>query len=183
VKIALIGSHGVGKTTLCYGLAARLKRRDIALEVVHEVARRCPLPLNQQTTTAAQSWILHNQVAEEIVAESRYPVVICDRCVLDNYVYLLLSSGPQKGLEELVDQWMASYSLLVHVPVIEAPRPDGLRALDPSFQRQVDERLLQEIAERGISVLSLPGDERPRWVELLENIVVSHFGPAQLALF
>ena len=24
-KLAFIGSHGVGKTTLCYGLAARLK--------------------------------------------------------------------------------------------------------------------------------------------------------------
>ena len=32
-KIAFIGSHGVGKTTLAFGLAARLKARDISLEV------------------------------------------------------------------------------------------------------------------------------------------------------
>ncbi len=67
-KIAFIGSHGVGKTTLCYGLAARLKARDVAVEVVHEVARRCPLPINEETSVAAQSWILHTQIAEELVA-------------------------------------------------------------------------------------------------------------------
>ena len=39
-KIAFIGTHGVGKTTLCYGLASRLKRRDVSIDVVHEVARR-----------------------------------------------------------------------------------------------------------------------------------------------
>ena len=70
-KIAFIGSHGVGKTTLAYGLAARLKRRDFDLEVVVEVARRCPLPLNEETTVEAQSWIwCELGLAEE---ESRNP--------------------------------------------------------------------------------------------------------------
>ena len=78
LKVAFIGSHGVGKTTLCYGLAARLKRRDVALEIVHEVARRCPLPINSVTTAEAQRWILHTQIAEEILAAARYPVVLCE---------------------------------------------------------------------------------------------------------
>ena len=68
LKVAFIGTHGVGKTTLCYGLAARLKARDVALEIVHEVARRCPLPINEATTVAAQAWILHTQIGEELVA-------------------------------------------------------------------------------------------------------------------
>src|SRR3954453_16742232 len=89
LKIAFIGSHGVGKTTLCYGLAARLKRRDGGVEVVHEVARRCPLPINQETSIAAQSWILHSQIAEELVAQARYPVVIWDRRAPATYAYVL----------------------------------------------------------------------------------------------
>jgi len=119
-KIAFIGTHGVGKTTLCYGLAARLKTRDVGVEVVHEVARRSPLPINEETSVAAQSWILHTQIAEELVAMARYTTVICDRSVLDNYTYLLLSAGRQEGLEQLVETWMRSYDLLVHVPVIES---------------------------------------------------------------
>lgn len=53
VKLAFIGSHGVGKTTLCYELAARLKRQDRNVELVMEVARRCPLPINRETTLPA----------------------------------------------------------------------------------------------------------------------------------
>ena len=79
MKIALIGSHGVGKTTLCFELAARLKRRNIDVEIVREVARRCPLPINLDTTVGAQEWILHSQIALEIEAAARHDVVLCDR--------------------------------------------------------------------------------------------------------
>ncbi len=70
-KVAFIGTHGVGKTTLAYGLASRLKRRDVNLEVVVEVARRCPLPLNEGTTLEAQAWILHAQIASPSCAAAR----------------------------------------------------------------------------------------------------------------
>ena len=70
-KIAFVGSHGVGKTTLCYGLAARLKAKDLSLDVVGEVARRCPLPINRATTLFAQGWILHTQIADELLASAR----------------------------------------------------------------------------------------------------------------
>ena len=68
MKVALIGSHGVGKTTLSFELAARLKHRNLDVDVVREVARRCPLPINLETTLPAQQWILHTQIVEEIVA-------------------------------------------------------------------------------------------------------------------
>lgn len=182
-KIAFIGSHGVGKTTLCYGLAARLKTRDVAVEVVHEVARRCPLPINEETSVAAQSWILHTQIAEELAAQSRYPAVICDRSVLDNYVYLLLSSGRHEPLEPLVESWMRSYDLLVHVPVIERPSPDGIRSSSPAFQLAVEERLARELADRGISALHLAPDGRSGWLDAVEQEVWEHHvGPMQLPL-
>ena len=74
MKFAFIGTHGVGKTTLCFELAALLKKRDRIVEMVHEVARFCPLPINRETTTDAQSWILHTEIAEELVAENKaYP--------------------------------------------------------------------------------------------------------------
>jgi len=181
-KIAFIGSHGVGKTTLCYGLAARLKKRDVSLDVVHEVARRCPLPINQETSLAAQSWILHTQVAEELVAESRYPVVICDRSVLDNYVYLLLASGPQDGFEPLLARWLPTYSLLIHIPIVGEPAPDGIRATDPSFQRAVDERLLLEVSTRGLSVAPLDPANRRGWLDAVEVLVLDHLRPPQMEL-
>jgi nicotinamide riboside kinase len=181
-KIAFIGTHGVGKTTLCYGLAARLKRRDVAVEVVHEVARRCPLPINEETSVAAQSWILHSQIAEELVAQARYPVVICDRSVLDNYVYLLLAAGRREGPEALVRFWMQSYDLLVHVPLLEQPSPDGVRSPDPGFQSAVEERVGRELAERNLPALRLDAAARAGWLDTVERSVWERLRPAQLPL-
>lgn len=181
-KIAFVGSHGVGKTTLCYGLAARLKRSDVSLDVVGEVARRCPLPINRGTTLEAQSWILHTQIAEEIVAASRYDVVICDRSVLDNYVYLLLSAGAQPKLEQLVQYWTSTYQLLVHVPIVDDPRADGMRSLDPAFQRAVEQRLDQEIERRGLELLRLDDLGRDQWLDHVEQHVSGLTLPAQLEL-
>ena len=168
-KVAFIGTHGVGKTTLCYGLAARLKRRDYALEIVHEVARRSPLPINRETTVPAQRWILLAQIAEEIVAAERSPLELCDRSVLDNYVYLLLAAGEDPFAAPLVERWLPTYDLLVHVPILTAPSLDGVRAADPQFQRAVDERLATEIAARRLDVVRLDPTCSDDWLDQVER--------------
>ena len=70
LKLAFVGTHGVGKTTLCFDLASQLKRLDLGVDLVKEVARRCPLPINEETTLDAQAWILHTQIAEEMAASA-----------------------------------------------------------------------------------------------------------------
>lgn len=181
-KIAFIGSHGVGKTTLCYGLAARLKRSDVALEIVHEVARRAPLPINETTTVPAQRWILLAQIADELVATARYPVVLCDRSVLDNYVYLLLAAGADPVFGPLVEDWLRTYDLLVRVPILAAPPADGVRAADPGFQRAVDERLEAEIARRALPVVRLDPAASDGWLDVAEAAARQLLRPRQLPL-
>ncbi len=182
-KIAFIGSHGVGKTTLTYGLAARLKARDVSLEVVVEVARRCPLPLNEATTLEAQAWILHTQIADELAAAVRYPVVLCDRSVLDNYVYRLLAYGPDPALEPLVDQATASYDLLIHVPPSEdPPAPDGTRSTDIAFRDAVNDRLISELARREVTALQLDPQDRTHWLDAAEAAALTVIASPQLRL-
>ncbi len=181
-KVAFIGTHGVGKTTLCYGLAAGLKSRDVALEVVREVARRSPLPINQATSVASQAWILHTQIAEELAAQAHNSVVICDRSVLDNYVYMLVAAGPQPALESMINDWMRSYNMLLHVPIVDHPSPDGVRAMDPAFQKAIDDRLLEEIERRHLDVEFLAADDRERWLDRSVAIVLDRLAPPQLQL-
>ncbi len=183
-KIAFIGTHGVGKTTLAYGLAARLKRRDVQLDVVVEVARRCPLPINEGTTLEAQSWILHSQIADELVAEARSPVVICDRSVLDNYVYLLVASGRQESLESLLAFWCPTYDLMVHVPILDRSEAaaDGVRATDPAFRQRIDGRLRHELEHRRVDALALDPQRRDAWLDEVEDAVASRLRAPQLDL-
>jgi nicotinamide riboside kinase len=182
LKIGFIGTHGVGKTTLCYGLAARLKARDVVLDIVHEVARRCPLPINERTSVAAQSWILHTQVCDELIASARHPVVICDRSVLDNYVYLLLSGGRQPALDAMVSWWLGTYDRLIYVPIVDEPRDDGMRSTDVAFQRAVDERLLEELDARELPALRLQPAERARWLDIVEDEIRDRLEMPQLRL-
>lgn len=181
-KLALVGTHGVGKTTLCFGLAARLKARDLSLEVVHEVARRCPMPINEETSLEAQSWILHTQIAEELLAQSRYDVVLCDRGVVDNYAYLKLACGDQPLLDALVGGWMRTYDEVVLVPVVTTASADGTRATDPGFQRNVDELVRDELARRGTCFVDLSQVAREDWLEHVEARVLERLQPPQLNL-
>ncbi|MFV2072849.1 MAG: AAA family ATPase [Thermoanaerobaculales bacterium] len=172
MKIALIGSHGVGKTTLCFELAAALKRRNVDLEMVREVARRCPLPINQETTVAAQEWILHTQISWEIEADATHEMVLCDRSVLDNYCYLVHAAGSVRAWEQFLDHWMATYDLLVYVPVCSRPSFDGVRAVDPGFQEQIELLLEGMITARALCPLRLDSNDRDHWCEaIVENLL------------
>ena len=182
MKVALIGTHGVGKTTLCFELAARLKRRDVDVEMVREVARRCPLPINRETSLASQSWILHTQMAWELEAEATHALVICDRSVLDNYCYLLNATGPQAAWEPLLERWLATYTLLVKVPLWTQPRWDGVRDTDIAFQRAIDEGIDDQLERRGVAALRLAPDDRPRWGDLVMAALEPRLSP-QRSLF
>ncbi len=182
MKVAFIGTHGVGKTTLCFELAALLKKRDRVVEMVREVARFCPLPINRETTIPAQSWILHTEIAEELVAENKAEIVICDRSVLDNFCYLL-QAGRAPMLEPLVRWWTTTYQLLIKVPIVETPTFDGLRDVDAAFQRAVDEKIDQVLAEWGVSALRLDRARRPFWAEDSLEAILPLLGPVQQPLF
>jgi nicotinamide riboside kinase len=183
MKIAFMGSHGVGKTTLCFDLAARLKRLDLAVDLVKEVARSCPLPINRDTTVEAQSWILHSQIAEELVASARYEVVICDRSVLDNYAYLVHLVGRRAEYETLVRRWMESYRALFKVPVLSPPSFDGTRDTSGSFQSEID-RLIDELLDAmEIPHLRLDPEDRDGWVESVIRAVGFPLQPPQIDIF
>ncbi len=147
MKLALIGTHGVGKTTLAFELCSLLKKAEYSVELVTEMARHSSFPVNEGTTLDGQLWILHAQIAAEIRAASQAAHVICDRSVLDNYCYLINKFGRQYHLERWLDWWMGSYSLLVGVPpVVDGIPPDGFRSENLEFQHRIHE-LLGEMLE------------------------------------
>jgi nicotinamide riboside kinase len=163
-KVAFIGTHGVGKTTLCYDLAAALKRGGRNVDVVKEVARQSPLPINRQTSFEAQLWILTTQIAEEIRSASRHEVVVCDRSVLDNYAYMALACGRRPELEPFLDEWMRTYDVLFKVPIGAPVTADGVRDTDEAFVQSVDATVDALLAEKGIACERLAGG-RELWAD------------------
>jgi thymidylate kinase len=183
LKVAFIGTHGVGKTTLCYDLAAHLKRLDFSVDLVKEVARDCPLPINRDTTLEAQSWILHTQIAREIAAADKYGAVICDRSVLDNYAYLVHQVGRVASMEPVIANWLSTYSLLVKVPIWEAPRFDGTRDLSETFQVEIDHIIHDLVGSFDVDCLCLDASQRPAWLGRVLEYLDLPLTPDQLSLF
>ena len=183
MKIAFIGTHGVGKTTLCFELAACLKRLDVSVDVVKEVARHCPLPINRDTTLDAQQWILHTQIAQEIATSQAYEAIVCDRAVLDNYAYLVHATGRKPEFEQLIRHWMSTYSMLVKVPVVSPPAFDGTRDISVDFQLEIDKVINELIADFQLETVDLEPSDRNNWIRVvLRNAGLPENTP-QLDLF
>ncbi|MGE5361387.1 MAG: ATP-binding protein [Bacteroidales bacterium] len=173
MKLAFIGTHGVGKTTLCYDLAAALKRQGVNVDMVKEVARLSPLPINRKTSLEAQMWILTTQVAEEIRSATQADVVVCDRSVLDNYAYMTFACGRQKPIERFVEYWLKTYDLLFKVPISGAASPDGVRDTDEFFMRNIDTLVDTLLAEKKVAYERLEG-ERDTWIGVVRERVLKH---------
>lgn len=141
-KVALVGTHGVNKTTIAYELAGVLKRRGKTVELLTEIARECPFPLNEQATREAYQWIIARQVQLEIEKLSRADVLVCDRSVLDNFAYYVRRYGGRGEEAEALclhcRSWMRTYDLLVRLPITQSLAPDGFRSTDAEFQHEID---------------------------------------------
>lgn len=183
MKIAFIGTHGVGKTTLCYDLASRLKRQDRVVDLVQEVARACPLPINQDTTLQAQAWILHTQIAQEIAAAAAGGIVICDRSVLDNYAYLVQQAGRRPEYDTLVREWVRTYDRLFKVPITDAPSFDGRRDTSQTFQQAIDATIDALADQFAVHFHRLDPAARDTWVDTVLTASGLPLHPPQIDLF
>ena len=162
-KVALVGTHGVNKTTIAYELAGVLKRKGRTVELLTEIARECPFPLNEQATREAYQWIIARQVQLEIEKSQRADVLVCDRSVLDNFAYYVRRYGTKgeeaQALGLYCRSWMRTYDLLVRLPVAEALAFDGFRSTDIEFQREID-LLCDELFENTYNATTTPAYTR-----------------------
>jgi len=183
VKVAFIGSHGTGKTTLAFELAAHLKKLDRTVELVKEVARRSPTPLNRETTSAGQRWILHTQIADEIEADIGHDAVVCDRAVIDNYAYYVHAFGRDETLDVIMRDWVPTYDLLVRVPIVVAPRFDGVRDTSRTFQSEIDALITELMETFDVTPLALDARAPDGWLSAILRRLELPEEPPQLGLF
>ncbi len=119
-KIAVIGTHGVGKTTLSHQICVALKESNFNSTIVEEKARSCPFPINEAASIETEIWMVHTQIRAELQAQAqKYEAAVIDRCSLDAIVYWHDRNTPHPYFEKLRDaalEWVKTqYDLLVLV--------------------------------------------------------------------
>lgn len=150
-KIAFVGTHGIGKTTLAHETVVELKKQGVNAEFLGEIVRGCPLPINEGTSRESQKWIFHNQIVKELELQEKCDWLVCDRSVLDSYVYYMNKFGEDKIWEELVKDYLKSYDLIVRVPINpKFLKDDGVRSTNVEFQKEIDLLMVKMLEKFGI---------------------------------
>jgi thymidylate kinase len=193
-KIGLISTHGTGKTTLAYSVCGELKKQGVKVKPIAEIATIATergFPINKNTTLEAQAWIFHNQCVLELEAKMyNYEVCICDRTVLDNFVYMTTSLGEQDQYLEMVLNHIKinPYNKLYLVPIVNEEVPllfDGIRDTDVNFQKKIDTKLRQFLKDKRIEFIELPipnpkDDARQEWLKIITETTLKDIGKRTL---
>jgi hypothetical protein len=188
-KIALISTHGTGKTTLCFDVAAELKKRGLKVKVFSEIAASAyeqGIPINDNTTLPAQLYILMQHIAEELRASIRnYQVVVCDRSVFDNWVYMERRCGGAGNefilefLKGYADKFQ--YDAIYKLPLLGELEEDGIRdAQNKAFQLDIAARLDKLLEDLKIPHKTLPSQVsalRKEWSDLIVQDTLSALRP------
>lgn len=156
MKIAIVGTHGAGKSTLIRKMEHEFEQDNKTVFVVDEIARSCPYKLK---TVRAQSWIWHTHYAAEIDGVgSGCDVVLCDRSLMDNLVYLkyIVNKTPSQYSKETFNflyaatrEWMKTYTVLRRLPLNEERilnDDDEVRGHDLVYAREID-KIFDEILD------------------------------------
>jgi nicotinamide riboside kinase len=177
IKIVVTGAYSTGKTTLVQDLADTLARRGVGLQVLPDISRTCPMPLNTDQTDDTTLWLIGSQISAEVAAAaSGADVVLCDRGIPDILSHHLevLGRRPERRVELLrafLDEWVSTYDLLLlsrvdeTIPVVA----DGLRVTDPAYRSLLDLYAAQVVEGRAASV-TLPFGEPARLETALQAI-------------
>jgi thymidylate kinase len=140
-KIAVIGSHGAGKSTLCYQLASYYKSIGKNVDLVQERIRFSPFPYNENMKEETALWAYHAQVARELESQAKgFDTIICDRTAFDCLIYArywniatpMLDATKKMGLE-----WMKSYNTIFFVYPDLPLQVDSKRSSDLKFQEGI----------------------------------------------
>ena len=176
-KIALISTHGTGKTTLCYEVAAELKKRGLKVKVFSEIAAAAfeqGIPINETTTLPAQLYIMMQHITEELRAAIRsYQVVVCDRSVFDNLAYMERRCGPNRFIRDFLQGYAETfpYDVIYKLPMVGDLVDDGIRdARSLEFREDIYNRLNTLLEELKIEHRTLPAPNtelRKEWADLI----------------
>lgn len=170
-KIGFVGSHGTGKSTLCEALREQLRNNGVAATLIDEIPRRiCALRGDPDffkrgsNTPLRQIVLILLQVLEEATAPRVPGVLLCDRTVLDHWAYTsslfrnaLVEEGVFDLLESAVLRHVASYDLVIHVPIEFGLRVDDVREADEEFRHLIDSELRTFLADHKIAHQKISG--------------------------
>jgi thymidylate kinase len=142
-KIAICGTHGVGKSTLSYHLASLLKKSNptksvICLEEnVREIAK---ITDGNFTSLEFTKLAIYDQLFREVKASILYDIIVTDRSLVDYMIYGQLN-GNYYGFYDDAPLHMFGFNQIYFLRpdhLASAIADDGFRDTNLDFRNKVD---------------------------------------------
>ncbi|MBD3311380.1 MAG: AAA family ATPase [Candidatus Magasanikbacteria bacterium] len=159
MKIAIIGTHSTGKTTIIQKLDERIKQLGFRTTILFELSRECPFPVNERTSYEAQAWIQAKHLEQENGVNHEDKIFICDRATLDNFAYFqnAVSDRDISEWEARAVEHMSTYDLVFKTRKLEInAKDDGFRTTDEDFRKAIDKKIKKLLKKHKIKHYLLP---------------------------
>lgn len=179
-RIAIVGTHCTGKSTLIQDLKNRTSEEGI--HFIKQVNRECHkygLKINEEANDLTQLYIAANDL-KQIIEAPQDKIVISDRCILDTLVYTKSMQFKGRVLRETFDSILTlfrnsidKYTHLIWLrPEFEVVS-DGVRSVDEVWRKELDEEFsyfITSIQGTGLKIITLSGSREERVNKFLEII-------------
>jgi nicotinamide riboside kinase len=169
-KIAIIGSHGVGKTTLIQ----RLKTLYPELNFIDEVARDLQIQygkstrdMNDEEKSKFQLEAMQLQIDKEKGLDS----YISDHCAISYLPYSTELPVYNELKSKIREQYLPVLNQLqiIYIPIEFGLENDGLRFATDEYQQYIDETLVNLLHRYNLKYTTITGsiEERMEQIEMI----------------
>lgn len=186
VKINFVGAQGTGKTMLLE--AARkdeyFKDFQFCTEIVRDLVKKKNLSINESGNAKSQKVFF--DAYNKILNRDGY---ISDRCIIDvhaytNYLFDYKSTNDEKEIQSLYKEILReksilkslnkkSFGIIIYFPIEFELVDDGVRSLNPDFQRFIDNKIKDILDKYQLSFYTIRGSVEQR-LKQLKEIIFSH---------
>ncbi|MCW0507853.1 ATP-binding protein [Aeromonas piscicola] len=179
-KILITGVFASGKTSLIELLKSTLQNAGKKVAVISEVARKCPLDLNQKQNFMSTSWLAMAQIINEMTPQSEhFDFIIYDRGLPDIIAHTqYILGGEQDELhlfEKLKELGEVSINNFHHIFLAMSSskfkiQADGLRVDDVNYQKRLEEIHIDYLVKINSNYISLEEENGERLNQIMKII-------------
>lgn len=171
MKIAIVGSMGVGKTTLAKALG-----QEIGMRMLPEVAReliRKGYKLDQGITSDLEYEIIKLQAELE---KGSWENWIADRCLIDALAYSSVLFPQNIPLIKVAKRELdrAKYDIIIYIPIEFEIENDGVRSTDGKFQREIDGAIKKVLKNHKHFIIKGSVEKRVERVIKIISLIQNH---------
>lgn len=177
MKIAFIGSHSTGKTTILNELKKIYPYKNYISEMVRELKKKYKITINEQTTMKNQL-VFFNECLKILLLEKEF---ISDRSILDVYAYteyiylrdqydiinnkFKVNNNDKYIIEYMVSciiKYMKLYDKIFYFPIEFNLVKDDIRSNNEKYRLEIDQIINDCLKEFKISFIIVKGSIEER---------------------